>query len=384
MDSTYALNQLDTLPIGREQIQKETLKDPETAKLYKNIQSGSEMEADELVRYSIENGCILKGIRVVIPKKLQKGILDELHIGHTGIVRMKNLARSYVWWKGIDKDIEGLVKCCRKCCLYKNNPSKQTPYHPWEYPTQPWKRIHVDYAGPFQERYFLIIVDAHSKYPEVFITTKTDSKTTIRLLRETFARFGIPTTLVSDNGTCFTSQEFQKFLQLNGVKHKLTAPYHPATNGQAERFVQTVKQGLRTMSGEGDLSVRLTRLLMQYRRIPHSETGQSPAELLFKNHYRTRLDLVRRDLPAEKNDRIPDGTSRDFQVGDYVQARFYANKDEKWKFGEVSQKHGKLHYEVNIEGQSHRRHQDQLTSCGKPNDETEPTVEETPKPENTE
>ncbi|XP_071052943.1 uncharacterized protein [Onthophagus taurus] len=138
------------------------------------------------------------------------------------------------------------------------------------------------------------------------------------------------------------------------------------------------------MSGEGDLSARLTRLLMQYRRIPHFETGQSPAELLFKNHYRTRLDLVRNDLPAEKNDRIPDGTSRDFQVGDYVQSRFYTNKDEKWKFGEVSQKHGKLHYEVNIEGQSHRRHQDQLTSCGKTNEETELTIEETPKPENTE
>lgn len=361
VDSVYFLNQIETLPVSREEIRKETLKDLSTMSLYRAIQSGKELSEDELSKYSIENGCILRGIRVVIPKPLQQRILEELHIGHTGIVKMKNLARSYVWWKGIDRDIEAVTRYCRKCCMYKNNPVKQTPVHPWEYPSQPWQRIHVDYAGPFKEKYFLIIVDAYSKYPEVHITNNIDTRTTIHRLRETFARFGIPVTLVSDNGTCFTSREFKEFLSRNGIKHKLIAPYHPATNGQAERYVQIVKQGLRTMTGEGDLPTNLCRLLMQYRRLPHSETNQPPAELIFKHHYRTRLDLIRRDLQMEKNDRIPlQPVSRSFQVGDPVQARFYNNKDERWKIGEITQKHGKLHYEIEIDDEKHRRHQDQL------------------------
>ena len=91
----------------------------------------------------------------------------------------------------------------------------------------------------------LIIVDAHSKWPEVCVMDSTTSAKTIVALREVFARFGLPKQLVSDNGPQFTSVEFNQFLKTNGVKHIRSAPYHPATNGAAERLVQTVKRSLK-------------------------------------------------------------------------------------------------------------------------------------------
>ena len=75
--------------------------------------------------------------------------------------------------------------------------------------------------------------------------SSTTSGRTIGVLREMFARYSIPKQLVSDNGPQFTSSEFESFLRTNGVKHIKTAPYHPASNGAAERLVPTVKQSLR-------------------------------------------------------------------------------------------------------------------------------------------
>ena len=95
----------------------------------------------------------------MIPKSLRETVLKELHEVHPGISRMKALARSFVWWPGIDKDIEMTVKSCKQCCCNQSDPTS-APIHPWENPTSPWERIHIDYAGPFLGKMFLIVVYA--------------------------------------------------------------------------------------------------------------------------------------------------------------------------------------------------------------------------------
>lgn len=118
------------------------------------------------------------------------------------------------------------------------------PVHPCEWPTEPWQRIHVDYAGPLKEHNFLMVIDAHLKWPDVFCTKSQTSAQTIEYLRIIFSRFGLPLQLVSDNAQTFASEKFAQFMAANGIKHTTSAPFHPATNGLAERFVQTLKQGL--------------------------------------------------------------------------------------------------------------------------------------------
>ncbi len=179
-------------------------------------------------------------------------MLEELHQGHPGIARMKALARSFVWWPGMDKELELKVKQCEPCQKNQHFPA-MAPIQPWEFPKKPWSRIHIDYAGPVDGHMFLVVVDAYSKWLDVRIAKQANSRTT------------------SDNGTPFTSHEFQAFTQSNGIRHNTSAPYHPATNGQAERAVQTFKQYLRKAT-EGSLEDRL------YRITPHSTTGSSPAQ----------------------------------------------------------------------------------------------------------
>ena len=105
-------------------------------------------------------------MRVVIPNKLQDRVLKELHDGHLGVVKMKALARSYVWWPNINAQLEELAKACSGCQQNQNMPTK-APLHPWEGATTPWQRIHIDYSSPFQNFMFLVVVNAHSKWPEV-------------------------------------------------------------------------------------------------------------------------------------------------------------------------------------------------------------------------
>ena len=89
------------------------------------------------------------------------------------------------------------------------------------------------------------MIDAHSKFIDAHIMKTSTSRATIDRLRHTFALLGVPKVIVSDNGTPFVSQEFQEFCTLNGIKHTCVSPYHPASNGLAERAVQTLKLGLK-------------------------------------------------------------------------------------------------------------------------------------------
>lgn len=108
----------------------------------------------------------------------------------------------------------------------------------------PFDRVHIDFLGPFHGKTFLLLIDAYSRWPEVIKMKHTDSESTIEVLREIFARFGIPKVLISDNGRQLVSEEFEKFCKLNGILHKTLAPYHPATNRLAENAVGSFKMGI--------------------------------------------------------------------------------------------------------------------------------------------
>ena len=167
-----------------------------------------------------------------------------------------------------------------------------------EVATRPWSRLHIDFAGPFLNQIFLVLIDAYSKWIEVFPMTSTTSEATIHKLQTVFAQFGLPETLVSDNGPNLVSAEFEEFLQRNGITHVTSSPYHPATNGLAERAVQIFKQGMRKVK-DGKLSDRMARFLFSYRITPQSSTGISPAELLQGRKLRSRLDLLKPSIATQ-------------------------------------------------------------------------------------
>ena len=115
---------------------------------------------------SVLDGCVLWGARVIVPPPGREQVIQELHETHPGIARMKSLARSYVWWPNMDGDLEAKVRTCSECQSNRPPPASAL-LHPWEWPQKPWSRLHLDYAGPFLNRMFLVLVDAHSKWLEV-------------------------------------------------------------------------------------------------------------------------------------------------------------------------------------------------------------------------
>ena len=370
------MEDIESTPISAKQIKRWTRADPVLSQVVGFVQTGwpEKNSKEELSPYfmrklelSVLDGCLLWGGRVIIPKKGRQQILQDLHEAHPGVCRMKSLARSYFWWPKIDTDIETLVQGCHSCQKNRNNPSS-APLHPWEWPGKPWIRLHVDYAGPFLGKMFLVIVDAHSKWMEIFPMNQSTSTATIEKLRQTFAVHGLPEILVSDNGTCFTSEMFETFLKNNGIRHLCSAPYHPSTNGLAERAVQVLKQGLKKMTG-GTIETRVSRLLAAYRVTPHSTTGLSPAELMFNRKIRTRFDLAKPcveqqvHVRQEQQKMYHDHTrSRpDFAVGEPVNVKNFG-KGPKWVAAVVARKTGPLSYEVELleTGQVQRRHLDQM------------------------
>jgi len=149
----------------------------------------------------------------------------------------------------------------------------------------------------------LVVVDAHSKWPAVIPMSSTTASKTIEALRDLFARFGIPEQIVSDNGPQFASEEFQALIKPNGIYHIASAPYQPATNGLADRLVQTFKQALCSVfQSSKPVMEKLAKFLMAYNNTPHS-TKDSVTQLLLGSvtprpgrPLRTRLDLVKPNL----------------------------------------------------------------------------------------
>ena len=372
----HLMEHLNSTPLSSSQIRQWTDQDLILSKVKRWVEEGwpDQPNSDqELAPYvqrrmelGLEGGCVLWGCRVVVPPRGRTRALKMLHESHPGMARMKALARSYMWWPKMDKEIEQHVKECPDCQSTRKDPPP-VPLHPWTWPEKPWSRVHIDYAGPMEGKMFLLVVDAHSKWMEVHSANSATSTATIELLRKSFATLGIPEVVVSDNATAFTSSEFTEFLKNNGIRHVRTPPYHPASNGLVERCVQTFKEGFKRLR-EGSINTRISRFLFKYRLTPHSSTGVSPAELIFGRKLRSQLDLMKPSL-EEKAHQSQDqqrkshdkrSQARSFTKNQQVYARNYG-PGPKWLSGVVVELEGSVLVQVRLtDGRIVRRHADQL------------------------
>ena len=155
-------------------------------------------------------------------------------------------------------------------------PPPKAPLHPWKWSAKPWECIHIHFFEK-DKLNFLIVIDAYSKWLEVIPMSSTTRLRTIEALRTLFARYGIPEEVVFDNGPQLAAKEFSQFMRMNGVKYTRVPPYNPASNGAAERSVQSAKvalskQVLDGKAGKLSLEHRLANFLILHRSTPHSVT----------------------------------------------------------------------------------------------------------------
>jgi hypothetical protein len=384
-----AMDSLDVGPVTSEDVRTWTRRDPHLSLAVRCCMTACwpEETPDWLLPFrrrekelSVHDGCLLWGSRVVIPSVGRQRMLDNLHLGHPGASRMKALARSNIWWPNMDREIEEKSASCIRC--QQQQPEEPSvPLRPWPTPSRPWSRLHVDYAGPLRGKMLLVIVDAFSKWIDIHITASATSMTTIEKLRQSFGTHGLPESLVTDNGPCFASNEFADFCTRNGIRHLRTPPYHPQSNGLAERAVRSLKLSLQKQ-GDGDLEAQVQRFLLAYRVTPHSTTGVPPCQLLMQRTLRTLIDCSRPDvtkrteLSQEKQKRHHDRRSkpRGFDGGDAVFCRDFVRGNPQWTPAIITNKEGSRWYRCSLpDNRSVRRHADHLRvrRCSDPEDSEE-------------
>jgi len=197
----------------------------------------------------------------------------------------------------------------------------------------------------------------------------TTTAAVLKKLSEVIARFGLPQQIVTDNARQFTSEEFMMFCKSNSIAHVRSSPYHPRSNGEAERFVRTFKEGMKAK--DLTIELRLNRFLFQYRATPHATTGVSSAELLQGRKLRTLLDLVRPGVlenVAKAQERQERGFNkrvklREFLPDQEVWVKTYSKNEEKWSFGKIVRALGPVTFLVQLDDRRIKRHMDQIRAA---------------------
>lgn len=270
------------------------------------------------------------------------------------MVKNKMFVRSYVWWPGIDAEIKNVVNACKTCLIERKNPRK-TPLTTWLWPNKVCGRIHCDFAGPFYGDMYLLIVDAHSKWPEI-ISCKNNTKAAkvVNIFKDLFTRFRLPTHSVTDGEPQFRSDKFLNFFKRNGIFHTFSPPYHLATNGAAENFVQTFKDKVnKIVKGGKAVKNAVNIFLYDYRNFPNCTTVRSPANLMYNRDLRTRFDKLKPNvIETVENHQRAQIVSRqgnrqiDFNVSDKVLIDGHGVRNEERISGEIVKQNSPYVYDV--------------------------------------
>lgn len=320
---------------------------------------------NRLLELSVERECLLWGMRVIIPKSCQQQVLSLLHEQHTGMVRMKWLARSLCWWPNIDAEIE---EWCQNCMPCQSNRKIELQYKStWSKSLCNWHRIHADFFHKFG-KFFLIIVDNHSKWMEIKIMDTTSAHHVIDELRQIFSTFGLPMEFVSDNRPPFNSRELMQFFKRNRINALRSPFYHPQSNGLAECAVQTAKIVLSKETQVAGISKcciqkLIDDFLLKYRTTPCTVSGISPAKLILNTNPRTRFEKSKPPETFEHQHTQKEQLSETkiFTVGEHIWVKL--SKVDQWTPAKICKIIGSGQnrlYLISINGIIKKAHLDQL------------------------
>ena len=245
---------------------------------------------------------VARGLCAVIPSSLRGRVLTMTHKGHLGI-KVKRRYRDLVWWPGIDRDLEALVRDCAACLVSgKTGNDPEPPLQPLTCPSQPWEHLQLDICGelhcvPHHKRFLVVVYDLYSKWPEVAAVGTVTTRAVTDILESVFARWGLPNVINTDNGPQLISAEFSAFLESKGIKHIHMSFYNPKANSVVERFNCTLKNGNKAHTAQGcSFHTALLQTLLYYRASQHSTTMVTPASLMLGWELQLPLDEPRPPL----------------------------------------------------------------------------------------
>jgi len=274
-----------------------------------------EMKRDLLHRvYQLPSGAETK--QLVVPKSLRNGAIGLAHesvmAGHLGIAKTLDRLLTQFWWPGIGADVSRYVRSCDAC--QRTTPKGRVgkaPLQKMPIIREPFQRVGIDLVGPLTtsssgNRYILCIVDYATRYPEAVALPGISTEQVAEALCKVFSRVGIPKEILSDQGSQFVSGVMHEVYRLLSIKHVVSTPYHPQTNGLVEKFNGTLKAMIKKLCLERpvDWDRYLEPALFAYREVKQDTLGFSPFELIYGRTVRGPMAILRelwsKDLPDDE------------------------------------------------------------------------------------
>ncbi|XP_029928572.1 uncharacterized protein LOC115374014 [Myripristis murdjan] len=249
--------------------------------------------------------------RLVVPRVLREQVLKLGHsipwAGHLGFRKTYERIASRFYWAGVHREVQDYCQSCSVCQLSGGKNVPKFPLQPLPIIDVPFSRIAMDIVGPLERtqagnRFILVVCDYSTRYPEAFPLRDVTAKQIAYALLQLFSRVGIPSEILTDQGTNFLSNTLKQVYRMLGIKSIRTTPYHPQTDGLVERYNRTLKSMLKKfISSNGkDWDRWLPYLLFAYREVPQVSTGFSPFELLYGRQVRGPLDVLQEAWVSQK------------------------------------------------------------------------------------
>ncbi len=296
-------------------------------------------------RITIEDGLLLKDRRIIVPEADRSDILQQLHRGHQGIQKCLQRARSSVYWPKLTDELTELIKNCKTCLKFAaaNRQDNIGPSLGQEVPTTPWTKLASD-IFTWQNQNFLILVDYMSRFPIVRKLTSMTAECVLNHLNSIFNEYGPPTSLVTDNGPCYSSAAFKTAMLQHGIHHITISPHYHQSNGLAEGYVRIVKSLFNKAHEEGSSPLTALRI---YRTTALSADLPSPYELLFNRPPPSDLPQMPQHsaAPVRKTDKYPECS--DLNILSPGTAVMYLTPPEKiWKPAKIIEYLGYRSYRI--------------------------------------
>nr|XP_037273548.1 uncharacterized protein LOC119165480 [Rhipicephalus microplus] len=237
-----------------------------------------------------QDGLVFRSNRLIIPAKMRSEVLACLHAAHGGAEKMKARARAVLFWPSINSDLEEVARRCETCQKHKPR-NRRLPLMNHEIPSLPWEVVGADICYHNATEY-LVVVDFYSFFFEIR-PVKTTADKVIAAFADIFATHGFPQRLCTDNGPPFSSQDFREFVGKISLHHVRSSPYHPRSNGMAERAVQEAKKLLKRYRYG---TVDFCAALLEWRNTPRDSYLKSPMQRLMGRNARTLLPVTETHL----------------------------------------------------------------------------------------
>jgi hypothetical protein len=258
--------------------------------------------------YTLKEGRIyrdtVRGPVWVVPPGMRHEVIRISHLqtGHCSVEKTMNKLQEAYWFPRMRKCVEKFIRNCIPCLYNRRKGGKpEGLLHPIPKGSVPLQTLHLDHVGPFVRSrkgnmHLLVAVDGFSKFTFLHAVKSTKTKLVIGYLRDIFATYGTPKIIITDQGTAFTSHEFEQFCNQNTIKHVSVAVATPRANGQVERLNRSILNALQTTVEDErrwDESIREVQFCIN--NTVNSSTKQTPSHLLLGYTPRGGEDMPLRD-----------------------------------------------------------------------------------------